>query len=681
MYVPYLDRYRRLVAISLLLVCATVGCASTSNKWVALRSTPRNPLSDTLGLVTRKGPKPTERTIQLLRRYDLESALKGDRSKLLARLEEIDRKEPRRGHVYALAELAYVEAKRAERALKYEKALELHGAAVLHSYRFLFDELYAEPTNFYDPEFRLACDLYNGALESTLRILQERNELLPGNVIQVKTANHQCQLKVDLNSKGWHADDFAHFRFVSDYEVHGLTNHYHSYGLGVPLIAVRKHHENMDPEEEFYPEELSFPVTAFLRIVKTESEDSPITQAVLELHDPLDHNSIELASAKVPLETDLSTPLAHTLSNPDFDDTKLSTAGLLMPEKAADLRGLYMLEPFQPEKIPVLMVHGLWSSPVTWMEMFNDLRSDPAIRKNYQFWFYLYPSGQPFWFSAANMREDLAHMRAKLDPQHQHAALDQTVLVGHSMGGLVSKLQTIDSGNAFWDILSENPFSELQAEDDVRTGMARTFFFHPSPSVRRVVTIGTPHRGSEFANDATRWLGRKLIGIPSQIMQGRNQLIARNPGFFRPNAPLDVSTSIDSLDPDSPLLPVLLAAQQAPWVKYHNIVGEKPKNVFTNLLSGGAGDGVVTLDSAKLDDVQSQIVVAADHSQVHRHPQSVLEVRRILLQHVSELRTFPYGDGVIQVASPPLAAPDTTPLGPTVAPVETAMQQGTTVLQ
>ncbi len=610
----------------------------------------------------------------MLRRYDLEDALKGNRSELLARLEEIDRKEPRRGHVYALAELAYVEAKRAERAMKYEKALELHGAAVLHAYRFLFDELYEQPTNFYDPEFRLACDLYNAALESTLRILQDRNELLPGKTIQVKTANHQCQLKVDLNSKGWHAEDFAHFRFVSDYEVHGLKNHYHSYGLGVPLIAVRKSHDEMEPDEEFYPEELSFPVTAFLRVDSPQSEETQITQAVLELHDPLDHSSIRLASTRVPLETDLSTPLAHTLSNPSFDDTKLSTLGLLMPEKAEDLRGLYMLEPFQPDKIPVLMVHGLWSSPVTWMEMFNDLRSDPLIRKNYQFWFYLYPSGQPFWFSAANMREDLAHMRAKLDPEHQYAALDQTVLVGHSMGGLVSKLQTIDSGNSFWDVLSEKPFGELQAEDEVRTGLARTFFFQPSSSIRRVVTIGTPHRGSEFANNATRWLGRKLIGIPSQIMQGRNQLIARNPGFFRPNAPLDVSTSIDSLDPKSPLLPVLLAADQAPWVKYHNIVGEKPSNGLSKYLSGGDGDGVVTLDSAKLDSAQSQIVVAADHSTVHRHPQSVLEVRRILLQHVTELRSFPYGDGVIQVATPPLAAPDSSPTLPVQVPVHTALE-------
>jgi len=650
--IPHHNRSQRLIAVALLVACVSSGCSTTSNKWVALRSTPRNPLSDTLGLLTRQGPKPTARTLQLLRRYDLEDGLKGDRGELLAKLEEIDRREPNREHVYALAELAYVGGKKAEQAMQRDQALELYGAAVLQAYHYLFDEKYVKETNFYDPEFRRACDLYNGALESTLRMVQAQGNLRPGNSQLIKTCNHECQLDIELNSKGWHAEDFDHFEFVSDYEVHGLRNHYHSYGLGVPLVAVRKKHEGLDPREQFYPEDLSFPVTAFLRVVPGSTPESLRSVAVLELHDPLDHATIQVASAEVPLEADLSTPLAHTLSQPSLDDTRLSTLGLLKPEKAENLQGLYMLEPFEKDKIPVVMVHGVWSSPVTWMEMFNDLRSDPTVRKHYQFWFYLYPSGQPFWFSAAQMREDLAHMQRSLDPQQQHPALDQMVLVGHSMGGLVSKLQTVDSGNEFWRTLSEHPFSDLQADDQVREGLARTFFFDPNPSVRRVVTIGTPHRGSEFANDTTRWLSRHLIRIPSMILQGRNQLLARNPDFFRPGAPLDVTTSIDSLDPDSPLLPVLLTAQHGPWVKFHNIAGELPHKGLAGWLAGGDGDGIVTLDSARLDDAASQIVVPADHSGVHRHPQSILEVRRILLEHVAQLRTFPFGGNVIQVSTP-----------------------------
>ncbi len=641
----------RFLAMVLLAACITGGCATSTNKWVALRATPRNPLSDTLGLVTRQGPKPTERTIQLLRRYNLEDALKDDRAKLLARLDEIDQKEPSRVHAYAMAELAYVGAKREERSKHIDRALELYGSAVLHAYRYLFDTKYGPTANPYDPKFRQACDLYNGALEGTLRIVQSQGNLRPGTSQVIKTANHNCQLDIQLKSDDWHDEDFDHFQFVTDYEVHGLRNHYHNFGLGVPLIAVRRKHTEMDPSEEFYPEDLSFPVTAFLRVKIGNEENARPDHAVLELYNPLEQPQIQVAKTQVPLETDLSTPLAHTLSQPSLDDSRLSTLGLLKPEKADKLRGLYMLEPFQADKIPVVMVHGLWSSPVTWMEMFNDLRSDPQVRENYQFWFYLYPTGQPFWFSAAEMREDLAHVRNAVDPERRHAALDQTVLVGHSMGGLVSKLQTVDSGNQFWNTLSERPFSEVEADTEVRQGLARTFFFDPNPSIRRVITIATPHRGSEFANDTTRWVGRKLIKIPSMILQGRHQLIARNPGFFRANAPLDITTSIDSLVPDSPLLPVLLTAHTGSWVRYHNVVGDVPKSGVTGWFSKGQGDGVVALASAQLDGVASQIVVPADHSNVHRHPQSILEVRRILMQHIAELRTFPYEGGVQQAAA------------------------------
>jgi hypothetical protein len=668
---PYVARGRDAVAIARLWLLALAvlfvaeGCASTGAKWVTLRSTPRNPLSDALGLLAKQGPKPTPRTIQLLRRHNLEGK-QGDKGALLAELNEINRQEPDRENLYALSELAYVGAKRAEVAMKRDQALELYGSSVLYAYEYLFSQAYPVVSNEYDPQFRRACDLYNAALEGTLRIIQSQGPLKPGMSRLIKTSNHQCQLDVQLMSNGWHEADFDHFEFVSDFEVHGLTNHYHNFGLGVPLVAVRRHHEDADPAEQYYPPALSFAVTAFLRLESDLVSDDAETayrptaaaaggplpkklRLVLELHDPLDRSVIKAAGVDVPLETDLSTPLAHNLSQPALDDTRLSTRGLLHPEEVKQVSGLYMLEPFQADKIPVVMVHGLWSSPVTWMEMFNDLRSDPKIREHYQFWFYLYPSGEPFWLSAGAMRSDLERMRVALDPAKQSPALDQTVLVGHSMGGLISKLQTVDSGDRFWATMSDKPFNDLQADPDIREELAETYFFDPNPSIRRIITIGTPHRGSDFSNDVTKWFGSKLINVPAKMLHGRHQLATRNPGYFRPHAPLEITNSIDSLSPKSPILPVLLEAPQGPWVRHHNIVGEAPHEGITSTVSAwlaGTGDGVVSLASAQLEGVVSQITVPADHQHVHRHPKSILEVRRILLQHVAELQGVPSGQGV-----------------------------------
>ena len=145
-----------------------------------------------------------------------------------------------------------------------------------------------------------------------------------------------------------------------------------------------------------------------------------------------------------------------------------------------------MVEPFDPNKIPVLMVHGLWSSPMTWMEMFNDLLAYPEIRSNYQFWFYLYPTGQPFWNSANQLRDDLTELRQSLDPGHSNPIFDHMVLVGHSMGGLVTMMQTLESGQDFWNILSDHPFPDLQADEAVRErdGQDRFLPSQPDDSVR-----------------------------------------------------------------------------------------------------------------------------------------------------------------------------------------------------
>lgn len=625
----------------LVLLCVALPCAAcASPKWVRVRETPRNPLADQLNLFARGGPKPTPRTMQLLRRYDLESAAKGDARELLVKLHEATAHELTAEHVYAKAELAYIGALKSQATNK-KRALDLYGAAAMHAYQYLFDPQFALERNPYDPQYRGASELYNTSLESAMRIVQKQGNLIPGTTQTLETASQTLDIQIVLHGSKWQANDFERFEFVSDYEIEGLRNHYLTHGLGVPLIAVRKQHEHSASTEQFYPPQLSVPMTAFLRFHDNPQGEGP-GKAVLELHDPLMASEIDVAGRIVPLQSDLSTPLAYFLDQPEFSDSTLSTYGLLNPDQARTLAGLYMLEPYQPGKIPVIMVHGLWSSPVTWMEMFNDLRSDPELRRYYQFWFYMYPTGQPFWFSATQMRQDLQQVRQVLDPERQQPSLDQMVLVGHSMGGLVSKMQTIESGDEFWQLVSDKPFADVNAEPETRETLQRTFFFSPNTSVRRVVTIGTPHRGSRFANDTTRWLGQKLISLPQQMLASRQKLLRDNPDFFRETQLLQINTSIDSLAPDSPILPVMLEVPTAPWVRFHNIVGKLPEGQFVNRISG-TGDGVVELWSSQLDNVESQIVIEADHSQVHRHPRSILEVRRILLEHLHELRTVPFG--------------------------------------
>ena len=616
----------------------SVGCSS--QKYLILRDTPANPLAIPLQLTSSTGPQISHRTSALLRRYALGEVYEKDPAKCLEKLQQTLDVEVDSELVYCVSEMAYILGQRAEKARDVALALDMYGVAVSNAYMYLFSSEFDALRNPYDPQFRGACDLYNGSLESSLRLVNAKGQLKPGTSYEVTTGKQTYEVATILRGN-WRNEDFDRFEFVSDFQLDGLVGTGTTYGLGVPLIAVRKAGNPDDPREKYYPEGLSFPVTAVLRVVQPGTMPGKGAMhrhhCVLELHDPLAARDLQIADRLVPMQSDLSTSLGYFLDSDQFRKKDQATLGLLDPRKTQELRGVFMLEPFDPSRIPVLMVHGLWSSPNTWMPMFNDLRSFPELRKNYQFWFYQYPTGQPFWLSATQFREDLRKLREELDPDHRYPALDQAVLVGHSMGGLVSRMQTIESRDQFWKILSDEPFEKVQGDPDMIAGLREAAFFQPNESIRRVVTIGTPLRGSDYANDTTRWLSRKLIRLPTIMVQTGQALITQNPGLFRNTELLTSSTSIDSLSPDSPVFPALLQAPRAPWVTYHNVVGMIPtKKFFTE--KEATGDGVVSFESAHADDAATEVVVNDEHQEIHRNPKAILEVRRILIEHLTFLR-------------------------------------------
>lgn len=614
------------------------GCASTN--YVQVRRVPKNPLADPLNLLSWSGPKPTPRTEQLLRRYDLAKPSKSNPPVALASLQREIASEPTPEKIYSYAELAYVSGQRAQELGHAESAFDYYCHALGHAYRYLFDFEVDPFRNPYDPQFRQVCDLYNGALEAVLRLLKKNGRLRPGVIERIETKRGEVELAIELKGS-WQADELEKLEFASDYEVKGLTNQYHTYGLGVPMIGVGKPIARDNPVAKYYPKGLCYAMTAFLRgprelePVRHDDDETPRKRRfVLELHDPLTVQELPVAGRLVPLETDLSVALGYHLDHLDIEPQALATLGLISPMATDPLEGIYMLEPYSPHKIPVIMVHGLWSSPMTWMEMFNDLRALPEVRDHYQFWFYLYPTGQPFWVSAAKLRADLAELQRTVAPQPERTGLPHTVLVGHSMGGLVSYMQTIYGGDSMWQLLTDQPFDNLKADEATRQKMRDLIYFEPQPMIRRVITIGTPHHGSDYANDYTRWLARKLIRLPGMMVSTGEKLLRDNPSYFHNPELLTTTTSIDSLSSQASIFKFLGEARRAPDVRYHTIIGLTPQS---SILPSQPGDGVVSFTSAQLADSESELVVAADHVQVHRHPRSTLEVRRILLEHLQEL--------------------------------------------
>ena len=638
-----------------------------------------------------KAPQPSPRTEQLLRKFNVLEQYHNDPDSVIAWLRKLVGQSPVMQEVHALAELSQQQGRWSLQRGNRSRAIRMYSVALQQSYHFLFAPQLDVERNAYDPQFRSMCDIYNQSLESLLRVVCDNGTFVPGQSMTVEDDQHEIEFEVRIKGR-WENEQFEKFELVGDYQTRGFENEYRTYGLGVPLIAVRKRHAAETPVEKYYPPDLTLAMTAFCDFENSVPNQSPLTEAmgtpvkhraVLTLYDPLETPTIETHAKTVPLQSDTTTPLAYHLDDPLLNTGVLATASLLNAETTKQIHGMYMLEPYDPNKIPVVMVHGLWSSPVTWAHMFNDLRANVDIRKNYQFWFYSYSTAQPFWVSAMAMRQDLTRIREELDPQGYSKSLDQMVLVGHSMGGLISKMQTVSSGDRFWQRVSDVPLDSLKGDRETLDRVRNVFFFEPVSSVKRVITIATPFSGSEFANGTARWFSHKFFTLPSFQTTGLEKLISQNPKAFNDPDLLTARTSVDSLACDSPMIEELRLSASSDGVKFNNVIGRLPKKTVLAKEAIGDSDGVVSVESAKYDQCESEVFVPEEHSHVHQHAACIYEVQRILLANLTNLhriegRTIPVipfaGDqGQIQQSLPTVHLPvSEARVAEQVAPVEPA---------
>ncbi len=637
-----------------LLPVMLVGCGSG----LGVRKTNLYPLLSAWRATVGHGEDISPRTKQTLRRLDLMRAYDRNPTEAYVKLHQLAVEQPDPDWIFALADMSYLFGQQLERR-NCSEAIAYYYLCAGYSYHFLFGNnrprpdplcgyarqdgvtktvtptpLQHTPEEAFDPRFRLACDLYNNGLEKCIRAAQKVGRLDPRNQLYMANADgSKFRLSVTHHGFAWRPQEFGKLLFASDYQVTGLRNHYKTYGLGVPLIGIRAKVPNEAPGQAFYPKEVSFPVTAFFRFEGSLADLGASRSGRLELYNPLRVQKIQIKHRVVPLERDLTTPLAYFLSRSDLHGVEF--AGLLSDDNLEGRRGIYMFEPYQKGKIPVLMVHGLFSSPLTWAPLFNELRADPILNEKYQFLFYLYPSGHPYLATAGDLRLSLAKLRAEVDPHNKDAAFDQMVYVGHSMGGLIGKLATQDSGYDFWHLATDQPFDRVKASPEIKTKLRQMFFFEQQKCIKRVVFLGTPHRGSKLSPSLIGRAVNRLIRLPKKLMKTADDLTSLNPGLWNVKGGLwyngRIPTSIDLLKPRSPALRVLAERPPPEDVKYHSVVG------VYNGTGRNSDDGVVHYSSAHIEGTNSELLVPAHHIVLHQHPRTMLEVRRILYLHLHEL--------------------------------------------
>jgi hypothetical protein len=463
-----------------------------------------------------------------------------------------------------------------------------------------------------NPENPTAVRDYNFGVSRIFQIIQDTKLDPWTQPLRVPTAHGEFVLTYKPDPRPEWNPALYEFTPADQFDVGGkyVTERTTRTGIGAPIVAVEREASNTARGK-----------LAPSRIFRTVSAVAQFhgRRCILEFYDPLDKETGSFYDRTVPLAADFTVPLAVMLQQTDPGKHELWR--VLNPEKYANSAAIERLQPFNPNKTVVLVIHGLKDSQATWTPMINKLQGDPVIRKHYQFWFYSYPSGYPFPYSAAVLREELDEV------EKQFPKLKPMVVIGHSMGGCISRLLLTDSGNQLWMKIFGRPPDDVALSPQTREYFRQELFFRHRPEIGRVIFIASPLRGANMATGLIGSVASFIIHESTASSQASEEMLRVTNTREEELKPKRRANSVDSLSPKSRFLQALNAIPMTRGVPYHTIIGDRGRGDSPN-----SSDGVVPYWSSHLDGAKTENIVPSNHS-AHQNPQAIEDVRHILKRY------------------------------------------------
>ena len=467
-----------------------------------------------------------------------------------------------------------------------------------------------EPHHMHAP---WAYKAYHQALGKGLELVQTHQ--LWGT--SVSSGQINFQIASHCHTKPSQLTDIDSLHYADKYTSSALSPPIETHGRGVPMTAHSAWSEERGKKFPFMPEiGYIYSVTA---LAHWSGENSVSFQLI-------DSRESEQLAADYTIPQAFTQAATKSLVFQGF-------LNVLRPENGVESMSLFSYDPIDSSKIPVIFVHGLAASPNLWIKPTYELLEDPVIRNNYQFYVYFYPTGLPLSHSAAGLKKEINELQSYLKEHGAGANANEMVIIGHSMGGLLTSAVTRDYRGATSEIYTKS-IDSLTVDTMGKKAIIELLETSPLDCVTRAIFVATPHRGSAYADN---WIGQftsHLINIPKDIVgldpaHYREDLTSLGKSIFDLQEGMD---GVQRLKYNNPTLKYNLSRPKLDNVTYHSIIGDRGWGGELE----NSSDGIVKYSSSHLDGVASELVVPSWHN-AQDNSKAQDEIIRILKLHLKSL--------------------------------------------
>jgi len=381
----------------------------------------------------------------------------------------------------------------------------------------------------------------------------------------------------------------------------------------------------------------------------------------IHLYNPYQTESVNILNDDYPLAANFSAGYGLWLSENQLDG--VGYLNLITRQPDAQLPKLFMLEPYDPDKRVLIMLHGLASSPATWVNLTNDILNDDKLRDNYQVWQIFYPTNLPILENRYQIQQLINSTYQQTDPNGQNRASQNSVIISHSMGAIIARMMLSDENLVDdldklndKDILSSNEKQQIRnalktsfGEDELK----ERFELQALPQVDTAVFLSAPFRGTDYAD---RWFTRALrrivylpVGLVKTFTDNLATIATQGDLAQNPLGALYLQNGASQLSDKSSFIELTKDITMNERITYHSIIANNDADITKGLAQTQPNGAKIDLSQAVEDNSGNETASAdiSDNTETSQLPPEPLVAAVTVNDDISQALTERLSDGIV----------------------------------